>query len=59
MLFFWTGGNRDQIDRLFRTSALMRPKWDRRLKSTTYGWWTIDGAIAEEMKWAPAWLYAR
>src|SRR4051794_3325617 len=28
-LAFWTGGDPDRIDSLFRQSALMRPKWDR------------------------------
>jgi putative DNA primase/helicase len=46
------GFDRWLLDAVFRATALMRPKWDRRLKATTYGWWTIDGAIAEEMQWA-------
>jgi hypothetical protein len=29
MLAFWTGGDAAHIDRLFRKSRLMRPKWDR------------------------------
>lgn len=29
LLVFWAGGDRDQMDRLFRRSALMRSKWDR------------------------------
>ena len=32
-----TGGNREQMDRLFRASGLMRPKWDERRNETTYG----------------------
>lgn len=28
-LAFWTGKDTEQIDRLFRRSGLMRPKWDR------------------------------
>ena len=28
-LAFWTGRNRERIDRLFRQSGLMRPKWER------------------------------
>lgn len=28
ILAFWTEGDEDRIDRLFRQSALMRPKWD-------------------------------
>lgn len=29
MLAFWTGGDADRIDRLFRQSGLMRGKWNR------------------------------
>ena len=29
ILAFWTGGDRSQIDRLFRKSGLMRAKWER------------------------------
>jgi len=29
-LGFWTGGNPDRMDRLFRNSGLFREKWDRR-----------------------------
>jgi primase-polymerase (primpol)-like protein len=29
MLLFWTGGNVDRADGLFRESGLMREKWDR------------------------------
>ena len=28
-LWFWTGGDLARVDALFRTSGLMRPKWDR------------------------------
>jgi hypothetical protein len=48
-LAFWTAGDRDQIDRLFRQSALMREKWDEpnhRGDGATYGEMTIDRAIA-------------
>lgn len=36
-----------QMDRLFRSSGLMRPKWDTRHSSSgmTYGWMTINKAI--------------
>ncbi len=34
-LSFWTGKDCQRMDRLFRLSALMRPKWDR--KEGTYG----------------------
>ncbi len=41
MLAFWTGGDRERIDRLFRLSGLMREKWDRRTGDVTYGALTI------------------
>src|SRR5262249_40583233 len=31
MLAFWTGGDAEQIDRLFGESKLTRPKWEKRL----------------------------
>jgi hypothetical protein len=44
-LAFWT---RDpaQIDRLFRLSGLMRPKWDDKRGTSTYGARTIQAALA-------------
>jgi putative DNA primase/helicase len=44
-LIFWTAGDAMQIDRLFRQSALMRDKWDRRTGGTTYGRRTIERAL--------------
>jgi putative DNA primase/helicase len=41
MLSFWTGGDPERIDRLFRLSGLMRGKWDRRTGRETYGARTI------------------
>jgi hypothetical protein len=41
-----TGGDPERIDRLFRASALMRPKSDRRGGGTTYGRMTIEKALA-------------
>lgn len=46
MLAFWTGCNADSMDRLFRTSGLMRSKWDERHGAKTYGETTIEKAIA-------------
>lgn len=40
-LAFWTGRDPDRMDRLFRLSGLMRPKWER----ADYRGWTIDKAI--------------
>jgi primase-polymerase (primpol)-like protein len=47
MLAFWSDGDSDRIDRLFRRSGLMRDKWDRRTGDTTYGALTIRVAINE------------
>jgi len=45
-LAFWTAKDRDQIDRLFRQSGLMRSKWDESRGDKTYGEMTIDSAIS-------------
>jgi len=46
-LAFWTGGDKNQMDDLFRKSGLMRPKWDNQHASDgdTYGDLTIQKAI--------------
>lgn len=46
-LAFWTGRNAEQMDRLFRQSALLREKWDERhhADGSTYGEETIAKAI--------------
>ena len=44
-LAFWCGNNPEQIDRLFRQSGLMRPKWDEKRGAKTYGEMTILKAI--------------
>jgi putative DNA primase/helicase len=44
-LAFWTGKDVEQIDRIFRTSQLMRPKWDTRRGLGTYGEQTIEMAV--------------
>lgn len=46
MLAFWTGRNPDQMDRIFRSSGLMRAKWDKKRGSDTYGNITIGKACA-------------
>jgi primase-polymerase (primpol)-like protein len=47
MLAFWSDGDGDRIDRLFRRSGLMRDKWDRRTGETTYGALTIRTTVGE------------
>jgi hypothetical protein len=56
-LCFWTNGNAEAIDRLFRRSALMRPKWDESHfgDGRTYGQATVtkaQGLVREG--WRPA-----
>lgn len=46
-LAFWTGCDAQRMDRMFRQSGLMRPKWDRKARQgETYGQGTIARAIA-------------
>lgn len=46
ILAFWCGGDEEQMDRIFRQSALFRDKWDELHGSDTYGNLTIRNAIA-------------
>jgi putative DNA primase/helicase len=43
----FTGGDPEQVDRLFRTSDLYRPKWDERRGAQTYGELTISKAFKD------------
>lgn len=43
-LAFWTQKDESQMDRIFRNSGLMRPKWDTKRGSLTYGQITIQKA---------------
>lgn len=45
-LAFWCQKDANQIDRIFRSSGLMRDKWDEKRGATTYGQMTIDKAIS-------------
>lgn len=45
LLAFWTGKDPVQMDRIFRTSQLIREKWDAKNGDSTYGRKTIDSAI--------------
>lgn len=47
-LRFWCGADRNQMDRLFRQSGLMRDKWDSRRGENTYGGITLDLAMDGE-----------
>jgi len=46
-LVFWTGGDPSRVDKLFRQSGLMRPKWNERHfgDGRTYGEATIEKAL--------------
>jgi len=44
-LAFWTSGDPYRIDCLFRSSDLMRPKWDEPRGAVTYGQLTITKAL--------------
>jgi putative DNA primase/helicase len=47
LLAFWCGRKPEQIDRLFRTSALFRStKWDSKRGTTTYGGYTIAKVLS-------------
>jgi primase-polymerase (primpol)-like protein len=45
ILAFWSNGNSEQIDRLFRQSKLMRDCWDLPKSSETYGMRTIRKSL--------------
>lgn len=47
ILAFWTGCDASKMDVIFRSSGLMREKWDRPQSGSTYGALTIQKAIAE------------
>lgn len=46
ILAFWCQKDFYQVDRIFRSSGLMRKKWDRRQTGSTYGAITINKAIS-------------
>lgn len=46
ILAFWTDNNPTQIDRMFRSSQLMRAKWDEKRGKDTYGEMTIAKAVS-------------
>lgn len=46
MLAFWTQKDYQQIDRIFRTSGLMRKKWDEKRGQLFYSQMTIEKAMS-------------
>lgn len=49
ILAFWLGRDPAAVDGVFRTSGLMRDKWDRKQSGSTYGALTVSKAISECM----------
>jgi len=47
-LAFWTGGDEQRIDSLFRDSGLMRDKWDEQRGTQTYGEMTVEKAVSDQ-----------
>lgn len=47
MLAFWTGCDAGKMDMIYRSSGLMRDKWDRQQSGSTYGALTIQKAITD------------
>lgn len=47
MLAFWCRCDVDLMDRIFRSSGLMREKWDRRQSGSTYGALTLQKAVKD------------
>jgi putative DNA primase/helicase len=45
LLAFWCGRDKEKMDRIFRRSGLMRPKWNERRGTSTYGEMTLNEAI--------------
>lgn len=46
ILAFWCSGDKEQMDRLFRQSCLMRDKWDEYRGADTYGNISIGKAVS-------------
>ena len=45
-LAFWFDRSESEMDRIFRSSGLMREKWDRKIGEKTYGEMTLANAIS-------------
>ena len=45
LLAYWTHSNPERIDKIFRQSGLMRPKWDEQHGDLSYGQMTINLAL--------------
>lgn len=49
-LAFWTAGDFEKMDEIFRSSALIRDKYDEKRGKTTYGIGLLNKAITESKK---------
>lgn len=47
MLAFWCGGDSVKMDNIYRSSGLMREKWDRKQSGSTYGNITLAKAVSD------------
>ena len=47
LLAFWCGGDIEVMDNIYRSSGLMREKWDRKQSGSTYGMLTLQKAVKE------------
>lgn len=47
MLAFWLDKNAADMDSVFRTSGLMRDKWNRKQSGSTYGALTVQKAVSD------------
>lgn len=50
MLAFWCAKDYHKMDKIFRSSGLMREKWDRKTGEATYGSITLNKAIRDTAK---------
>lgn len=46
LLAFWCGGDIQKMDEIYRSSGLMRDKWDRKTANSTYGKLTMQKAVS-------------
>ncbi len=59
LIAFYTGPDAARVDRLFRQSRLMRPKWNEKRGTETYGEKTVKETIARRSEyWQPGERYA-
>ncbi len=52
-LAYWFSGNAEQMDSMFRSSGLMRDKWDEKRGISTYGQMTINKALQDFKPYQP------